>query len=140
MTLVDSGTVTISELVDGIIRLTARQSPSSGCGRTVERAPAGENSEKPVNFALHQNAPNPFNPSTIIKYDLPEASHVTLTIYNTLGQEVATPVDAVIEGGYMSAVVDASSFPSGVYFYRLQAQPMNGGSSFVDIKKFVLIK
>jgi hypothetical protein len=141
MTLVDSGSVTFNDLVGGTIQLTEQQSPSAGCGRTVARAPAGENSPKPVNFALSQNAPNPFNPSTIIKYDLPEESHVRLTIYNTLGQEVATPVDAVQETGYMSVVVDARSFPSGVYFYRLDARPLNGSTeSFVGIKKFVLLK
>ena len=75
----------------------------------------------PEAFVLEQNFPNPFNPSTTIRYALPERSHVTLSVYNTVGQLVATLVDGEEEAGYHRADFDGSRVASGVYFYRLQA-------------------
>jgi Secretion system C-terminal sorting domain len=91
-------------------------------------------SELPNAFLLQQNFPNPFNPSTTIRYELPKASHVTLKVYNTLGQEVATLVDAVEEPGYKSIQWDATELASGVYFYRLRA------GDFVQTRKLLLAK
>ncbi len=75
----------------------------------------------PKNHALLQNYPNPFNPSTTIRYGLPSRSHVTLTVFNTLGQQVATLVQGEQEAGFHEAVFDASVLASGVYVYRLQS-------------------
>jgi hypothetical protein len=88
----------------------------------------------PESYNLMQNYPNPFNPSTTINYELPKSSHVTLKIYNTLGQEVATLVNAVEEPGYKSVEWNASGAASGVYFYRLQA------GDFVQVRKLLVLR
>ena len=94
----------------------------------------------PTAFALSQNYPNPFNPATQIKYDLPGASNVRLTIYNFLGQSVRTLVDAEQTAGFYSVGWDGRDdsgvkMPSGVYIYRLEA-----GQQFVQIRKMILLK
>lgn len=77
-----------------------------------------------------QNYPNP---STTICYGLPSRSHVTLTVFNTLGQQLATLVNGEMEAGYHEVQFDASWPASGVYLYRLQA------GSFVETRKLVLV-
>jgi len=91
-------------------------------------------SEIPDQFALEQNYPNPFNPVTFIRYSLPVTIHVTLKVYNTLGQEVRTLIDGAQEPGYKAAEFDASALPSGIYFYRLTA------GSFSGTRKLILTK
>ena len=70
-------------------------------------------------FALHQNYPNPFNPQTTIKFSLPEAQLVNLSVYNMLGQQVLTLVDRELPAGYHTAKWYAGNIASGVYIYRL---------------------
>ena len=97
----------------------------------------------PTAYELHANYPNPFNPSTVINYDLPEASMVRLSIYNILGQEVATLVNGVVEGGYRSVTWNADEkggVPSGIYIYRMQATSLTTGKEFVKVNKMVLMK
>jgi hypothetical protein len=88
----------------------------------------------PKSLALEQNYPNPFNPSTTIRYALPQRSPVTLMIYNTLGQNVATLANGEIEAGYHEVKFDAPGLASGVYFYRLTA------GTFVETKKLLLVR
>ncbi len=88
----------------------------------------------PTNFALYQNYPNPFNPTTTITYDLPLRANVKLVVYNVLGQKIAILVDEVQEPGRYNVTFDASNLPSGVYFYRLEAD------KFVQTKKMLLVK
>lgn len=80
-----------------------------------------ELAEMPSNVELNQNYPNPFNPTTTIEYQIPADMHVELTVYNTLGQEVATLVDDQMNSGTHEVSFDGSSLASGVYIYRLQA-------------------
>jgi hypothetical protein len=89
---------------------------------------------RPQDFLLEQNYPNPFNPTTTIRYGLPQRSLVTLAVYNTLGQEVATLVNGEKEAGYHEVVFDASGLASGVYLYRLTT------GSFSEMRKVLLLK
>ena len=89
----------------------------------------------PYSYALFGNYPNPFNPSTTIKYEVASMVHVTLKLYNVLGEQVATLVDAVKGPGEYSVKFDGSRFASGVYFYRLSTS-----SGFLQVKKMVLEK
>jgi hypothetical protein len=92
----------------------------------------------PDRFGLSQNFPDPFNPSTTIQYQLPQSAHVTLKIYNVLGQDVITLVDAMESAGYKSAVWNGSNVASGVYFYRIEAT--SGTKTFIDVRKMLVIK
>jgi hypothetical protein len=92
-----------------------------------------------TNFSLSQNYPNPFNPTTTIAYDLQQMTFVTLTIYNTLGQEVRTLVNTQQTAGSYQVKWDGkndsgNALASGVYLYRLRAD------DYMETKKMVLMK
>jgi hypothetical protein len=86
------------------------------------------------NYKLYQNYPNPFNPSTTLTYDVKEAGHVTLAVYNVLGQEVLSLVDQVQQSNRYQVTFDASGLAAGVYFYRVNV------NEFSDVAKMVLLK
>jgi hypothetical protein len=90
--------------------------------------------ELPTQFALEQNYPNPFNPTTLIRYALPKESHVTLTVYSVIGQEVAKLVDEVQPAGYKEVVWDGAGFSSGIYFFQLNA------GDFTQIRKMLVVR
>lgn len=113
-------------------------SQSSGVLTVIQ----GDNTKVPGEFRLYQAYPNPFNPSTTIAYELPEKSHVLLTVYDVLGREVRTLVDQNEPAGSYRLIFDASNIPSGVYFYRLVVSgvgPTSAGG-FADAKKFMVLK
>ncbi|HTY57349.1 MAG TPA: S8 family serine peptidase [Bacteroidota bacterium] len=103
-----------------------------GSGATGVEPPDNQNT--PGQFTLEQNYPNPFNPATTIRYGLPRSAHVSLTLFNILGQKVATLVDEQQEGGTYSVRFDGTGCASGVYFYRLQA----GG--YVKTKRLLILR
>lgn len=76
----------------------------------------------PTEYSLRQNYPNPFNPLTTINYELPENSHVLLTVYNLNGQEVARLVDSDKSAGIHSVKFDATNLSTGIYIYKLSAK------------------
>ena len=88
----------------------------------------------PVKFALHPNFPNPFNPSTAIRYDVKQTGHVRLAIYNLLGQEVASLVDGQQLAGTHTITWNASNVPSGIYLCRMEAD------GFAQTRKMLLVK
>ncbi len=87
---------------------------------TADQTDMEDRDALPIIFSLDQNYPNPFNVSTIILYSLPEATDVTIEIYNILGQQVAILFDGFQQAGEHTIVWDASDYPSGVYFVRLE--------------------
>ena len=95
---------------------------------------AGNTFNIPAQFELQQNYPNPFNPATNIRYALPSRSHVLLSVFNTLGQQIATLVDGVEEPGGHSVRFDSGGLASGVYYYRLRA----GG--YLATKRLLIIR
>ena len=88
----------------------------------------------PENFILNQNYPNPFNPSTTISWQSEKDGRQTLKIYDVLGNEVAILFDRILHAGKHEITFDASSLPSGVYFYRIRS------GNFIKTKKMVLLK
>ena len=88
----------------------------------------------PEEYVLVQNYPNPFNPETSIEFGLPETGDVTVTVYNTLGQEVAVLVDEELDGGFYTVSWDAAGLPTGVYFYRIVAGTFNETRRMVYMK------
>ncbi len=93
----------------------------------------------PDEYRLSQNCPNPFNPTTMIEYNVPTRSHVAIEIFNLLGQRVATIVDEMKDAGRYRAVWDGTdaageTISTGVYFYRLRA------NDFVATRKMLLVK
>ena len=87
-----------------------------------------------LNFTLMQNFPNPFNPTTVIRWQLPVSSPVTLSVYNIAGQKVATLIDDIQAAGSHSVEWSAADMASGVYFYHLETK------GFSEIKKMILMK
>ncbi|MBN1449285.1 MAG: T9SS type A sorting domain-containing protein [Bacteroidetes bacterium] len=96
----------------------------------VEDIPAG----MVAGYALGQNYPNPFNPTTSIRFQLPAAEHVTLTVFNAIGQPVATLVDRELTAGTHDVTFDAAGLPSGTYTYVLSS------GSYTSVKRMMLVK
>ena len=88
----------------------------------------------PDSYNLAQNFPNPFNPTTSIRYSIPKRSNVTLKVYDILGNEVASLVNEEKDQGVYTVSFNAASLSSGIYFYRLQS------GTFVETKKMLLLK
>jgi choice-of-anchor B domain-containing protein len=128
----DSGKVLISDMESGLYVVYFE-------GAVVNPTGIEETPEVPQKFYVNRNYPNPFNPSTTINYQLPQAADVKLVIYNLLGQQVRTLVNSRLEGGYHQAVWDGRNetgvqVGSGVYLYIFQA------GDFKQVQKMILTK
>ncbi|MDX1617427.1 MAG: family 16 glycosylhydrolase [Balneolaceae bacterium] len=141
VTLVTSGTakgnVTVEFCVDDVTHasLTYDANQNDITCTSASKAAAGSDSfDKVVEFALHANYPNPFNPSTMIAYQLPASEFVTLEVFNMAGQRVATLVNRQQSPGRYRVPFDASGLSSGIYLYKLRA------GSFIETRKMILLK
>jgi hypothetical protein len=88
----------------------------------------------PTVYSLDQNYPNPFNPSTVIRFAIPVAGEVSLSVYNTLGQKVAQLLNSTMAAGFHQVEFNAKDLPSGLYMYEVKA------GEFTSTKKMLLIK
>ncbi|MCP4703637.1 MAG: T9SS type A sorting domain-containing protein [candidate division Zixibacteria bacterium] len=136
---------TLPNLIEGINynwRIRVHNGCQWGDWSTVWNFVAGEQTdvniisldEIPEDFTLKQNYPNPFNPATTLEFALPRASYVTLDIHNILGEKVETLIARPMSAGSYSVTWNASSVPSGIYFYQITA------GQFTETKKMTLVK
>jgi hypothetical protein len=95
---------------------------------------SADNNKLPKAYCLYKNYPNPFNPTTIIKYDIPKQSNVLLKVYSIIGKEVATLVNETQSAGAYSVNFKADNLASGIYIYQITA------GSFVRTQKMMLLK
>ena len=102
--------------------------------RTAQALEVAETPEQPTAYLLSQNFPNPFNPTTQIRFAVPHAGRVVLTVFDLLGREETTLVDSEVPAGTYTVTWDASDAASGMYFYRLRA------GDFVETKRMLLLR
>jgi len=103
-------------------------------GQELELITSINDETQPSIYDLYQNYPNPFNPATMINYQLPMTSEVNLSVFNMLGQKIATLVNERKSEGSHQVIWDASTYPSGIYFYMIEA------GDFVENRKCLLVK
>ncbi|MFA6456511.1 MAG: T9SS type A sorting domain-containing protein, partial [Bacteroidota bacterium] len=118
---------------DSRTSLTEANRPVLTVGYSIPTSVQG-NAVKPAQFVLEQNYPNPFNPTTTITYSVPQTGHVSMTVYDILGNNVATLVDQPKSAGTHSVKFDGSRLSNGVYFYRLRFGNVSA------VKKLTLVK
>jgi hypothetical protein len=94
----------------------------------------------PNQFELSNNYPNPFNPTTVMNYELPVRSYVSLKVYDILGRGISEMADGIKEQGHYSAIFDGSNLPGGTYFVWMHVARENGGASFAKTIKMLLVK
>jgi hypothetical protein len=120
--LAETGHTSFNQLNNSRIQFFARVNKTSS------------NNLVPNDFVLEQNFPNPFNPSTTIKFGIPKETKVNLSVFNILGEKVRELKDELMKPGYYDIEFDASALASGIYLYRIQA------GEFVQSRKMVLMK
>ncbi|NQS98031.1 MAG: T9SS type A sorting domain-containing protein [candidate division Zixibacteria bacterium] len=97
-------------------------------------------SVNPTSFSLQTPYPNPFNAATLIPYELPYNSYVTIEIYNILGQKVSTLTEGVLSAGSWKLSWDATGLSSGLYFCRFKAEQLEGGKRYDAVRKLLLVR
>ena len=126
----DKTIIDCKKSIDDHVDMGALESPYKKPSTGIE----GIKERFPIAFNLDQNYPNPFNPATTIKYALPKSEHVTLSVYNTLGQNIETLVDKYMPIGHHQVIFNGQHLPSGVYFYRLEA------GEYIQTRKMLLVR
>ncbi len=131
------------DLVGGTVNTTDNYVEASGIdelyywtlGESDKPMPVEKEDEAlPKQFALHQNYPNPFNPQTVIKFDLPSASFVSLTIYNSLGEKVSTLINEQLNPANYSITFNAVNLPSGIYICSLVTENNFANNKMIFLK------
>jgi glucuronoarabinoxylan endo-1,4-beta-xylanase len=107
---------------------------------TVVTGANDKESDLPRSIRLEQNYPNPFNPSTVIRFALPTTSRVSLVVFDVLGRQVATLTQGERDAGVHTAEWISSAAASGLYFYRLAAEPIGGGPGSVETRGMMLVR
>jgi hypothetical protein len=105
---------------------------SAEAARATDEAAVGN--DVATSIALHNNYPNPFNPSTTISFDVPQETNIKLAVYDLLGNKVMDVASGTVEAGTHNYTIDASELPSGMYLYRIEAP------GFVQTKRMTLLK
>ncbi|MBI5477164.1 MAG: T9SS type A sorting domain-containing protein [Ignavibacteriales bacterium] len=109
-------------------------------GRYERIEESGSFDRIPKEFSLKPNYPNPFNPLTTVSYQIAKASNVSLSIYNQLGQQVASLTNEHQEAGYYEGIWNATNVPSGIYYLRLLVTDDGGRQLYLNSEKIVLMK
>lgn len=130
VTLQNNGEITLPAKIDnGIVQVVI----------STDGITSVENSEMPTEFNLYSNYPNPFNPSTNIKFDLPETSDIRLTVYDILGNEIIRLAEGTVNAGIYNKTFDASGLSSGIYLLKMDAKGISG-KNYNKITKMILMK
>jgi len=128
----------IEDLENGIYKISIIQEDFNGT-RTIAAEKEVEINSLPSEFVLHQNYPNPFNPATVISYDVKFESRIEIKLYDILGNETAVIMNKDHSAGKYKAEFNASSLPSGVYFYRINAYK-DGSIVYTGSRKMMVVK
>lgn len=125
------------------LKILTTESPSWVSWKEVKIYKEGivsvDDNNKINSFSLEQNFPNPFNPSTVIKYSVPKESYVKLTLYDALGKEVRIIINEIKNAGTYEQHFDATGLSNGVYYYRIEVQTMEG-KNYSSARKMMLVK
>ncbi len=124
-TMPDGSRFYVTDSFNGTVRVYKKTNPT-GVERNTATIPSG--------YGLSQNFPNPFNPTTVIAYQIGRTGNVSLKVFDLLGREVKTLIDERQDAGSHSATFGAGTLPSGMYFYKLES------GNYIDVKKLVLLK
>jgi murein DD-endopeptidase MepM/ murein hydrolase activator NlpD len=134
---VKPGTYTITAL-SGAYQRVVRVGPGEVVNADAGATYAEITPRRPETIHLAQNFPNPFNPATTIRLELPETHHLTVKVYDVLGREIATMADGAFEAGMHQLTFNASDRPSGVYFCRMVATRLSDRQVFAEVRRMVL--
>ncbi|MCY7360757.1 MAG: T9SS type A sorting domain-containing protein, partial [Ignavibacteria bacterium] len=115
--------------------------PNIGCSSCADGPDNFINEEGiPIEFNLYNNYPNPFNPSTSIRFDIPSDNFVDIKVYNVLGMEVVTLVNEFRKAGSYVVSFNGANLSSGIYYYKIKSGSQSGAGEFEKVRKMMLIK
>ena len=127
--------ITIQNLTNGICNDTLFIKVNKNNSTTLVREELS-----PSDYCIFQNFPNPFNPSTVIKYGVPLLSHVQIEVYDAVGKLVKELINEVKEKGYYEQYFNAGNYSSGIYFYTIRCKAIDSNQGYNRVMKMILIK